>query len=375
MERNLLKAARACGFSFEGLAGEYPELLSLKQVPQNPEYHAEGDVYTHTDMVCRQMISLQEWKSLPPDQQELLFAAAAFHDIGKPPCTRMENGAWTSPKHTIVGEKVFRQMAYREQKRFGLTFHQREQIAKFIRYHGFPVWFWSKRRPEFDLIKAAESIPLSLLYLLSKADVQGRIGTSADRLLEQVELFAELAKEQGIWENPYPFFNPYSKYQYFHKENAWQGAQLFDDTQFDVILLSGLPLSGKDTWIQEHGNSRMAISLDEIREELGISPADGSAKAADIAVKRAKELLRKKEPFIWNATNLIQETRQKLISLFSNYGARVHVLYLEVPYEELLKRNQKRERHIPEKVLEEMIRKLEVPAKWEAYDVRYVNEK
>ncbi len=366
---NLMEAVRACGFSLDRLTEIYPELDSLKNVPQNPVYHAEGDVYTHTKMVCEEMVAMEAWKSLPGALQELAFAAAAFHDIGKVFCTRMEDGVWRSPRHTIVGEKEFRRMAYREQLRFGLTFEEREQIAKLIRYHGLPVWFWSKSRPEYDLMKAAESIPLSLLYLVSKADVQGRLGQEADQMREDLELFSETAKEHGIWEHAYPFYNAYSRYQYFRKGHLWQGAQLFDDTQFDVILMSGLPLSGKDTWIEKHGSGYPVISLDGIREELGIAPSDGSARVVDIAIKRARVLLRQKKMFIWNATNLIQETRRKLISLFADYGARVHILYLETPYKELLRRNEKRTRHIPEKVLEDMIRKLEIPAPWEAYEV------
>ena len=57
--------------------------------------------------------------------------------------------------------------------------------------------------------------------------------------------------------------------------------------------------------------------------------------------------------------------------LFAGYGARVHIVYMETPYEELLRRNQIRARQIPEHVLETMIRKLELPAPWEAWDVTY----
>lgn len=74
--------------------------------------------------------------------------------------------------------------------------------------------------------------------------------------------------------------------------------------------------------------------------------------------------MRQRKPFIWNATNIIQETRQRLVSLFAGYGARVHIVYLEAPYQELLDRNRKRARYIPEPVLEDMIRKLELPAPW-----------
>ena len=172
MEGKILAGIRNSGFSLDWLAGHFPELSGLKEVPQNPEYHGEGDVYRHTEMVCRELVNLPEWLELEAAEQELLFLAAAFHDIGKAACTKQEDGKWVSPKHTIVGEKDFRRLAYRNAECFGMTFWQRETAAKLIRFHGLPVWFLTKRRVEFDLLKAAESIPLRLLYLLSKADVR-----------------------------------------------------------------------------------------------------------------------------------------------------------------------------------------------------------
>ena len=370
--RKILGEIRGSGFSLTALAEICPELDVLKNVPQNPEYHAEGDVYRHTEMVCEKLTKLSEWQNLSSEEQEILFLAAAFHDIGKTVCTKLEDGKWVSPKHTIVGEKEFRRLVYKNADRFGLTFSQRETVAKLIRYHGLPVWFWTKKKPERDLIKAAESIQLRLLYLLSRADVTGRFGNDRDKLSEQVALFADYAKELGIWDSPHSFADSYTRFQYFQKEDLWQGAGLYDDTEFDVILMAGLPLAGKDSWIEKNGAGMPVISLDDIREELGISPAKGSDKVAHIAMERAKEFLRRKEPFIWNATNIIRETRQKLVKLFAGYGARVHILYLEVPYQELLTRNRKRARYIPEHVLEGMIHKLEIPEPWEAYEVRYL---
>ncbi len=370
MNQVILKGIRDSDFSLGWLARNCSGLSRLKNIPQNPEYHGEGDVYQHTEMVCGKLVELPEWRELEREEQELLFLAAAFHDIGKAVCTKQEDGQWVSPKHTIIGEKEFRRIAYKEAEQFGLTFRQRETAAKLIRYHGLPVWFWTKRRPELDLLKAAESIPLRLLYLLSKADVQGRIEKQSGKMEENVELFADYARESGVWEKPFLFANPYTKYQYFHKEGLWQEAELYDDTEFDVILMSGLPLAGKDSWIEKNGKEMPVISLDEIREKKGISPTKGSGKVVQAALEEAKNLLRRKEPFIWNATNIIQETRQKLVGLFAGYGARVHIMYLEAPYRELLARNRKRERYIPELVLEDMIKKMELPAPWEAYDVK-----
>ena len=375
MKQSILDEIKENNFSIQKLAASCPELRALKDVPQNPDYHGEGDVLRHTEMVCEELTGLVSWQLLPDKEKTLLFLAAAFHDIGKAACTKQEEGKWVSPKHTIVGEKIFRRIAYREEERFGLTFSQRELVAKLIRYHGLPLWFLNKKQPEQELCKGAESIPLKLLYLLSKADALGRQETLPGGLPDRVELFGEYARELDIWEHPYAFANPYTKFQFFQKEDMWQGAQLYDDTSFDVLMMAGLPLSGKDTWIaQKAGKWSLegrtpVISLDELREKMGIPPTKASGKVVQEALELARGYLRRKQPFIWNATNLLQETRQKLVRLFAGYGARVHILYLEVPYQELLRRNGIRERHIPEGVLEEMIRKLEIPAPWEAYQV------
>lgn len=375
MEMNILYEIKENGYSLQKLAVSHPELLTLKDTPQNPEYHGEGDVLRHTEMVCEELTKLAPWQALPEEEKTLLFLAAAFHDIGKPVCTKQEEAKWVSPKHTIVGEKIFRGIAYREAERFGLTFTQRELVAKLIRFHGLPLWFWTKRQPEAELCKAAESIPLRLLYLLAKADTLGRREALPSQLPDQVELFGEYARELGIWEHPYTFANPYTRFRFFQREDQWQNAQLYDDTTFDVIMMAGLPLSGKDTWIIRNGRELSSdgkppvVSLDDLREKMGIPPTKNSGKVVQEALELARGYLRQGQPFIWNATNLLQETRQKLVRLFAGYGARVHILYLEVPYQELLRRNRTRARHIPENVLNDMIRKLEVPAPWEAYQV------
>ena len=74
-----------------------------------------------------------------------------------------------------------------------------------------------------------------------------------------------------------------------------------------------------------------------------------------------------KKPFIWNATNLVGETRKKLIDLFSSYGARVELIYIEASYKELLRRNKIRERTITQSVLNKMIHKFDFPEKFEGY--------
>lgn len=63
--------------------------------------------------------------------------------------------------------------------------------------------------------------------------------------------------------------------------------------------------------------------------------------------------------------------RSKWISLFTDYGARVKIYYLEVPYKQLLTQNHNREYKVPEKVLTNLIGKLEIPVPKETHEVVY----
>ena len=142
---------------------------------------------------------------------------------------------------------------------------------------------------DYDLIRAAEVVPLRLLYLLAKADARGRISEEPGELEEHGELFADYGKELEIWEKSFDFANTYTRYQYFHKEEMLPGAVLYDNTEFDVWMMAGIPLAGKDTWIEKNGGGRPVISLDGIREELGVLPKDGSGKVVNLAISRASE--------------------------------------------------------------------------------------
>src|SRR5262245_32610152 len=72
---------------------------------QDSQWHAEGDVWTHTRMVCAELEKLPDWPSLSRlDQLKLLFTAL-FHDSGKPATSVLdpETGRTRSPKHAPAG--------------------------------------------------------------------------------------------------------------------------------------------------------------------------------------------------------------------------------------------------------------------------------
>jgi predicted kinase len=356
------------------LEQQFDWVADMADVPQDPIFHAEGNVAIHTQMVIEELLKLDEYAALDEQTQEVLFAAALLHDVEKRSTTEIsEAGRITSPRHAKKGEFTARHILYKD---VVTPFDIREQIAKLVRYHGFPIWVLKKRDPLKNLIRCSWEVDTSLLYLLAKADIKGRIATDDNDFLERVEFFKEYCIEQDCWGKPKEFENDLARFMYFHKEDAYPDYVPFDDMPFEVIMMCGLPGVGKDTFIAKHYADLPVVSLDDIRKEFKISPKDSKAqgKVAHIARDRMKVFLRKKQSFILNATNITSDLRAKNINLFSTYKAKTRIIYLEVPYKTLFKQNHKREDSVPLNVIGRMMRKLDMPSLTESYDVEYYRD-
>ncbi len=347
-------------YNFEELTNKFTWLSDMKGVPQDAIYHAEGDVYIHTQMVVEALQQLEEFKNLPKNEQHLIFAAALMHDIEKRSTTIIDDGRITSPGHAKKGEKTVRKLLYRE----GDTpYATREYVAKLVRYHGLPIWAIEKPNFELLLLKTALSINTFHLYILAKADILGRKCSDQQDLLDRLGYFKALCQELNCWKQAYPFPSKESQFNYFLKEDSSRFYEPFKKNDFEVILMCGLPGSGKDTFVKERLKNIPCISLDAIRRANRIKPTNksGNGKVVQIGTEMARQYLRAKQPFVWNATNITRQLRGKLIRLFSDYGAQVKIVYMEVSYNELIKRNQNREYPLPPNILERMINKLEPP--------------
>ena len=361
------------GLNWEALCSRFQWVEDMKGVPQDPIWHAEGDVFIHTKMVVEALTQLPEFTALPAEEKHILVSAAVFHDVEKRSTTTTEiiDGVEriVAPRHAKLGEYTTRAILYRD---LATPFEIREQIAKLVRLHGLPLWAISKENPAKEVIYASLVVNTEHLAMLAKADVLGRICTDTDELLLNIELFRELCKEHNCLGNPKAFGSNYGRYLYFNKKEASPDYVPYEDHKFEVIVMSALPGSGKDTYIKKHLDLPM-LSLDAIRRENNIKPTDKkkNGRVIQMAKEKAKQYMRKKESFVFNATNITRDMRQKWISLFTEYGGRVKIIYLEVPYEQLKHQNHNRGHKVPEMVVEKMIGKLEIPTFKEAHDVEY----
>ena len=338
----------------------------MEGVPQDKVHHAEGDVAVHTRMVMDALLGLEEYQELEEKNQEILFASALLHDVEKRSTTTHEtNGSITSKGHAKKGEYTARTILY---KNIPTPFMIREAVAKLVRFHGFPVWIFDKPDPQKALLQLSLEVNTKHLAMLAKADMLGRICQDQNEMLYKVKLFEEFCKEQNCWGEPKTFGSNLGKYEYFHKENKSPDYVPFEKDSFEVIMMSALPGTGKDFFIKKNYKDVPVVSLDDIRRALKISPRDKkrNGQVVQMAKEQARVHLRKRETFIWNATNITKNIRKTLIDMFQDYGAKTKLIYLEVPYRKLLKQNSDRKHPIPQKVLEKMISGLQVPADWEA---------
>src|SRR4051812_46548145 len=86
----------------------------LTDSPQDPIWHAEGDVAIHTRMVVSEMLGHENFSSLSPVTQDLLHRTAMLHDIGKPSCTQVEGLRIRNRGHSRAGAVLSRGLLYGE---------------------------------------------------------------------------------------------------------------------------------------------------------------------------------------------------------------------------------------------------------------------
>lgn len=152
----------------------FPELATLVGVPQEPEWHPEGDVDVHTMMVVDEARKLIDDLDYP--RQVTVMLGAVCHDLGKPPTTEFVDGRTRSLGHDEAG--VEPTLTFLD--RLGIYtlhgFDVREQVVQLVRYHLKPGMYYKSKTPVGDgaFRRLARKVEPDLLYRVAKADSLGR---------------------------------------------------------------------------------------------------------------------------------------------------------------------------------------------------------
>jgi tRNA nucleotidyltransferase (CCA-adding enzyme) len=182
----------------------FPEVEAIVGVPQEPDWHPEGDVWVHTMMVLDEAAKLRSGD--PQDDLALMFGALA-HDFGKPATTRTIGGRITSYEHDVKGAVIAE--AFLQKLRAPRELERK--VEALVRHHLAPALFHKNGATPKAYRRLARDLALSgvhsdLLLRVATADHLGRTtddafarrfpsGDHFRKMMESLELTLEAPKD------------------------------------------------------------------------------------------------------------------------------------------------------------------------------------
>lgn len=177
----------------------FPDVKALVGCEQEPEWHPEGDVWTHTLMVIDQARSRID--DLTRGEQVTVMLGALCHDLGKPPTTAYVDGRIRSMEHEQAGLEPTIRVLDRLNLHTLEGFDVRQHVLGIVAHHLKPLSFFKSVTPVGDgaFRRLAQKVDLELLSRVAKSDCLGRTGNFD---CSGIDWFATRARELGVQHRP-----------------------------------------------------------------------------------------------------------------------------------------------------------------------------
>jgi tRNA nucleotidyltransferase (CCA-adding enzyme) len=154
----------------------WPELRPLVGCEQEPEWHPEGDVWTHTLLVVDRARAMNGDLDRPRLLSVML--GAVCHDLGKPGTTAFIDGRIRSPNHEHAGVEPTMRLLDRLNVHTIDGYDVRTQVAGLVAHHLKPGMFHKADNVgDGAFRRLAQKVDMELLARLARADCLGRTGS------------------------------------------------------------------------------------------------------------------------------------------------------------------------------------------------------
>jgi tRNA nucleotidyltransferase (CCA-adding enzyme) len=175
-----------------------PELKPMLGCPQEPEWHPEGDVWTHTLMVVDQARALNGGLDRP--RLITVMLGALCHDLGKPSTTAVIDGRIRSLDHEEAGVAPTLALLDRLNVHTVDGFPVREQAIALVANHLKPGMFHKAGNVgDGAFRRLAQKVDMELLARVARADCLGRTGGFD---CSAMDWFIERARLLGVEHQP-----------------------------------------------------------------------------------------------------------------------------------------------------------------------------
>jgi tRNA nucleotidyltransferase (CCA-adding enzyme) len=175
-----------------------PEMKALRGCEQEPDWHPEGDVWTHTLMVIDRARAVNA--DLPRPQLVAVMLGAVCHDLGKPATTAFIDGKIRSPNHEEAGVEPTVRLLNRLNVHTIDGYDVRRQVIGLVAQHLKPGMFHKAPHVSDGAFRRlAQKVDMELLARLARADCLGRTG---DFDCSAMDWFIERARALGVEHAP-----------------------------------------------------------------------------------------------------------------------------------------------------------------------------
>jgi tRNA nucleotidyltransferase (CCA-adding enzyme) len=175
-----------------------PELRPLVGCEQEPDWHPEGDVWTHTLMVIDQARALNG--DLDRARLVTVMLGALCHDLGKPATTAVIDGRIRSLEHEEAGVAPSVGLLDRLNVHTIDGFDVRTQVIGLVAHHLKPGAFHKAGNVSDGAFRRlAQKVDMELLARVARADCLGRTGGFD---CSAMDWFIERARSLGVEHRP-----------------------------------------------------------------------------------------------------------------------------------------------------------------------------